>query len=412
MIKESKLFTPFAIGPLTVRNRFIRSAAFEGMCPGNNPSQMLTDYHRSVAAGGIGMTTVAYAAVSKSGLSFQHQLWLRKEVVPDLRKLTDAIHREGAAVSIQLGHCGNMSKKSVAGCLPLSPSGGFNIYSPTWTKRMTKDDIQLVVQSFADAVGIARESGFDAVEVHAGHGYLISQFLSPYTNRRKDEFGGSFENRVRFMQMVMDAVMKAARNDMAVIVKTNMRDGFKGGMEIDECLQVARILEQEGAHALVLSGGFVSKAPMYVMRGKMPIKTLTHYMKNIPLKMGVRLAGKWLIPSVPFEEAYFLKDALLFRETIKIPLIYVGGMISGTKINGVLDSGFEFVAMARALINEPDFVNRLKRESEARNQCDNSNYCIARMYSEEMACHQHINNLPRSIQNEVGENKKVKGSLE
>jgi 2,4-dienoyl-CoA reductase-like NADH-dependent reductase (Old Yellow Enzyme family) len=277
---------------------------------------------------------------------------------------------------------------------------------------MTKADIQLVVQSFADAVGIARESGFDAVEVHAGHGYLISQFLSPYTNRRKDEFGGSFENRSRFMKMVMDAVMKAARNDMAVVVKTNMRDGFKGGMEIDECLQVARILEQEGAHALILSGGFVSKAPMYVMRGKMPIKTLTHHMKNIPLKLGVRLAGKYLIPSVPFEEAYFLKDAFLFRETIKIPLIYVGGLISGTKINQVLDSGFEFVAMARALINEPDFVNRLKRESEARNQCDNSNYCIARMYSEEMACHQHINNLPRSIQNEVGENKKVKGSLE
>lgn len=407
MTKESKLFTPFSIGPLKIRNRTIRSAAFEGMCPGNNPSQMLTVYHRSVAAGGIGMTTVAYAAVCRSGLSFPHQLLLRKEVIPDLHRLTDAIHKEGAAASIQLGHCGNMSKKSVTGCIPLSPSGGLNIYSPTWTKKMTNTDIRQVVQAFADAVGIARESGFDAVEVHAGHGYLISQFLSPYTNHRNDEFGGSFENRVCFLKMVMRSVIQAAGSEMAVIVKMNMSDGFKGGMETDECLQVARVLEQEGAQALVLSGGFVSKAPMYVMRGSMPIKTLTHYMKNIPLKLSVRLGGNMLIPGLPFKEAYFLEDALKFREAVKLPLIYVGGLISGEKINKVLDSGFEFVAMARALINEPDFVNRVKRDSEAKNECDSSNYCIARMYSIEMACHQHINGLPDFIQKEVNNNKLV-----
>lgn len=362
---------------------------------------MLIDYHRSVAAGGIGMTTVAYAAVTQSGLSFPHQLWLRQEVIPDLRKLTGAVHKEGAAASIQLGHCGNMSKKSMAGKLPLSPSGGVNIYSPTWSKKMNEEDIRQVVQSFGDAVNIARESGFDAVEVHAGHGYLISQFLSPYTNKRKDEFGGSFENRCRFMKLVLRCVMQAAGNDMAVIVKMNMRDGFNGGMEIDECLRVARLLEQEGVHALVLSGGFVSKAPMYVMRGSMPLKTLSYYMKNSPLKLGVRLAGKWMIPDEPFKEAYFLEDALQFRKEVKLPLIYVGGLLSGAKINEVLDSGFEFVAMARALINEPDFVNRLKYDSEAHNLCKTSNYCIARMYTIDMACHQHLDGLPACLQEEI-----------
>ena len=405
MIKELKLFTPAVIGPVTLRNRTIRSAAFEGMCPGNSPSKMLTDYHRSVAGGGIGMTTVAYAAVSRSGLSFPHQLLLRKEVIPGLRLLTDAVHYEGAAASIQLGHCGNMSKKSVTGCTPLSPSGGLNIYSPTWSRKMTKDDIQQVIQSFADAVLIARESGFDAVEIHAGHGYLISQFLSPYTNRRNDEFGGPFENRTRFMLLVIRSVLKAAGNDMAVIVKMNMRDGFKGGMEIGECLQVARLLEKEGVHALVLSGGFVSKAPMYILRGNMPVKTLTHYMKNIPLKIGVRMAGNFMIPAVPFEEAYFLEDAQQFRKELKLPLIYVGGLISGDKINEVLDLGFEFVSMARALINEPDFVNRLKKEGDYRSRCDTSNYCIARMYSIEMACHQHIERLPACIKKEIQKNK-------
>ncbi len=399
--KESKLFTPFSIGPVRLRNRTIRSAAFEGMCPENNPSEMLTDYHRSVAAGGIGMTTVAYAAVCRSGLSFPHQLWLRKEAIPGLKKLTEAVHNEGAAASIQLGHCGNMSKKRFTGSLPLSPSGGLNIYSPTWSKKMTKTDIDSAVKSFAGAVEIAREAGFDAVEVHAGHGYLISQFLSPYTNYRKDEFGGSFENRTRFMLMAIRAVMQAAGNDMAVIVKMNMRDGFKGGMEIEEALQVARLLEQEGCHALVLSGGFVSKAPMYVMRGAMPVNSLTYYMKNRLLKLGVKFVGKFLIPAVPFKEAYFLEDALKFRQAVKLPLIYVGGLISGEKINEVLDSGFEFVSMARALINEPGFVNRLKNETDSKNQCTTSNYCIARMYSREMACHQHVSDLPACIKKEI-----------
>lgn len=121
---NSKLFTPVKLGPLTLRNRTIRSAAFESMCPGNKPSEQLLDYHRSVAAGGVGMTTVAYAAVTRSGLSFDRQLWMRPEIVSGLRRLTDAVHAEGAAASIQLGHCGNMSHKSICGCLPVGASSG------------------------------------------------------------------------------------------------------------------------------------------------------------------------------------------------------------------------------------------------------------------------------------------------
>ncbi len=406
-MNDSLLFTPASIGPVKLRNRSIRAAAFEGMCPGNNPSKMLFDYHQSVAAGGIGMTTIAYASVTRDGLSFPHQMWLRKDIIPELRKLTDAIHREGAAASIQLGHCGNMSKKSVAGRIPLSPSGGLNIYSPTWSKKMTKEEISAIAQAYGEAVKVARESGFDAIEVHAGHGYLISQFLSPYTNHRRDEFGGPLQNRARFMQMAMQHVIKAAKNDMGVIVKMNMSDGFRGGMETQECLEVARLLEQEGAHALVLSGGFVSKAPMYVMRGSMPIRSLTYYMKNIPLKMGVGMFGRFMIPSVPFKEAYFLEDALKFRQTVKIPLIYVGGLISGKKIDEVLDCGFEFVSMARALLNEPGFINRLKQDRNARNQCSNKNYCIARMYTIEMACHQHMQNLPACLAKELNIEKQI-----
>ncbi|WP_304249775.1 NADH:flavin oxidoreductase [Phocaeicola plebeius] len=399
---DSLLFTPVTLGPLTLRNRSIRSAAFESMCPGNVPSPQLLDYHRSVAVGGVGMTTVAYAAVTRSGLSFDRQLWMRPEIVPGLRELTDAVHAEGAAASIQLGHCGNMSHKSICGCLPVGASSGFNLYSPTFVRGLRADELPEMAKAYGRSVGLAREAGFDAVEIHAGHGYLISQFLSPSTNHRKDEFGGTLANRMRFMEMVMEEVMKAAGNDMAVLVKMNMRDGFRGGMELDESLQVARKLQELGAHALVLSGGFVSKAPMYVMRGEMPIRTMTHYMTCWWLKYGVRLVGKYMIPSVPFHEAYFLEDALKFREALDIPLVYVGGLVSRQKIEEVLNHGFEAVQMGRALLNEPDFVNRMRQEENARCNCRHSNYCIARMYTLDMACHQHLQEeLPPCLKKEI-----------
>lgn len=400
---DSPLFTPGKIGPLTIRNRVIRSAAFESMCPGNAPSQELLDYHQSVAAGGVGMTTVAYAAVTRSGLSFDRQLWMRKEIIPGLMLVTDAVHKEGAAASIQLGHCGNMSHRSICGQTPVGACSGFNLYSPTFVRGLKKEELPQLAKDYGKAVLLAREAGFDAVEIHAGHGYLISQFLSPYTNHRHDEFGGSLENRMRFMDMVMEEVMKAARTDIAVVVKMNMRDGFKGGMDIEESIEVAKRLQADGAHALVLSGGFVSKAPMYVMRGSMPIWTMTYYMDSWWLKWGVRLAGKWMIKDEPYKDAYFLDDAKIFLKNIKdLPLIYVGGLTSKSVTEKVLNCGFQFVQMGRALLNTPDFVNKMKTSDDYCCNCGHSNYCIARMYTLDMACHHSFNgNLPCKVKKEI-----------
>ncbi|MDD4141483.1 MAG: NADH:flavin oxidoreductase [Bacteroidales bacterium] len=404
---ESKLFTPYKLGPITLRNRTIRAAAFEGMCADNGPTDLLYNYHKSVAEGGIGMTSIAYAAVTQSGLSFPHQLWLRKDIIPGLRRITDAIHDAGAAASIQIGHCGNMSKRKVAGQLPVSASYGFNLYSPTFVRRLRKDEIFEIAKSFYSAVNLAREAGFDCVEIHAGHGYLLSQFLSKYTNHRHDEYGGSLENRMRFMTMAAEEALSAAGSDMAVIAKMNMNDGFKflGGMQEDECIQVAKRLESTGLHGLVLSSGFVSHAPMHVMCGGMPAQTMSYYEKNFMMKYLMSWFGTMMAPSVPFKEAYFYEDALKFREAVKLPLIYVGGLVSREKIDMVLDSGFEFVAMARALINDPAFVNKMKEQGNVRCDCGHSNYCIGRMYSREMACHNNIDDcLPKCIRKEIKRN--------
>ena len=389
---ENRIFQEAHIGPLTLRNRTIRSAAFESMCPGHEPSQMLYDYHTSVARGGVGMTTVAYAAVEESGLSFDRQLVMRPEIIPGLRRLTEGIHKEGAAAGIQLGHCGNMSHKEICGCIPVGASTGFNLYSPTLVRGLRRDELPALAKNFGRAVNLARESGFDSVEIHCGHGYLIDQFLNTYFNRRRDEYGGSLENRMRFMTMCMEEVMKAAGNDMAVVVKMNMRDGLKRpGTTIEESIEIAKRLQQLGTHAIVLSGGLVSATPMYVMRGEMPIHTMTHYMDKVWLKYGVRACGKMMVPTVPYQEAFFLEDALRFRQAMPdMKFIYVGGLVAGDKINEVLSHGFEAVQMARSLLNEPDFVNRLKEDPHHRCGCRHSNYCIARMYSVDMACHQHL----------------------
>lgn len=384
---RARLFEPCRLGPIELRNRTVRAAAFEGMCPGHRPSPALLAYHRAVAAGGVGMTTVAYAAVERSGLSFPHQLWLRPEVVGELRALTDAVHAEGAKASIQIGHCGNMAKPSIAGGRPIAPSARFNLYGPTWPRAMDHADIARVVESFGRAVALARDAGFDAVEVHAGHGYLISQFLSPFTNHRGDAYGGPLDRRMRFLREVIARVRAAARDDIAVIVKMNLRDGFPGGMELDDAILVARALEQEGAHALVLSGGFVSRAPMYVMRGAMPTRVMGHLMKDWLLRVGVSLFGRWLIRPVPYEECYFLEDAARVRAEVHMPLIYVGGAASRAAIDRVLARGFDAVAMARALILDPAFVRRLAEDEARTSPCDHCNYCAARIYTSSMACH-------------------------
>ena len=405
----SPVFTPVTLGPVTLRNRVIRSAAFENMAYGNAPSQDLYDYHVAVARGGVGMTTLAYASVCRSGLSFDGQLWMREEIVPGLKRITDAVHAEGAKCAIQLGHGGNMTHRATCGCTPVGASRGFNLYSPTFVRRMSVPEIDALVEDFGRAVDLARKAGFDCVEIHAGHGYLISQFLSPYTNHRRDAYGGSLANRMRLMQRVIRCVLEHAGDDLAVVVKMNMHDGFRRGMQREECLAVARELERLGVHALVLSAGFVSKAPMEVMRGAMPLRTMAYYMdprKFWWLKVLLRIFGRLMVPTVPYREDYFLEDAKEFRAAVSLPLIYVGGLVSLQGMETVLAAGFQGLQMARALVRDTDFVNRLRSGEVTCSDCGHSNYCIGRMYTLEMKCNHCVAQLPDRLRREVAQAEK------
>jgi len=401
-LQDSVLFTPYRLGQVTLRNRTIRSAAFESMGKDFSPTQQLKDYHVSVARGGIGMTTLAYAAVCRSGLSFKSQLWLRPEIVPALRDITDAIHKEGAAASIQIGHCGNMTHYSTAGQIPIGASSGFNLYAYTPVRKMRRDEIMQVSKDFGKAVRTAHAAGFDCVggarRARLPHlAVPLALYQPPTTNTAARSTTG-----MRFMRMCLEEVMNAAAaTGTSVLVKHNMYDGFKGGIEIPESIEIAREIERWKVNGIVLSGGFVSKAPMAVMRGLIPIYTMSYY-SPLWLRAFIRYCGPFMIRQFPFSECYFLEDAKKFREALQLPLIYVGGLVSREGIERALDSGFELVQMARALVNDPAFVNKLREgDAATRSECDHRNYCIARMYSVDMKCCKHCGDLPRKIREEL-----------
>ena len=400
----SEIFTPYKLGPIELRNRTIRSAAFEGMGRNNGPTEELFNYHRAVAKGGIGMTTVAYAAVCRSGISFDSQLWMREEIVPELKRLTDAVHAEGAKASIQLGHCGNMTHRRTCGQMPIGASSGFNLYSPTLHRKMNQKEIDEVVKAYGDAVRLAMKAGFDAVEIHAGHGYLISQFLSPYTNHRHDRYGGSLDNRMNFMRECIREVVKAADGKIAVTAKLNTRDGFRGGQEVDELIEVAKELRRLGVDAITLSGGFVSRAPQYVMRGEFPTKAIAHYLPASQWWLKICLyIGSWAVcPTVTFKHLFFMEDALKFKAAMPdYPFIYVGGVTTGEDARKVLENGFPLFQMGRAVLEDTDFVNKLKADENHCSGCEHSNFCIGRMYSKSMQCHKHCEDITPFLEREV-----------
>jgi 2,4-dienoyl-CoA reductase-like NADH-dependent reductase (Old Yellow Enzyme family) len=372
-------FAPAKLGPVTLRNRIIKAATFEGRTPRRLVSDDLIEFHRSVAAGGVGMTTVAYCAISPDGGTDGHQIVLREEALPGLRTLTDAIHAEGAAASAQIGHAGPVANPAGTKHPALSPSPMFTPWMRR-TRALGDADFVRVTNDFADGVAIAREAGFDAVEIHLGHNYLLSAFLSPKLNRRRDAYGGSLENRARFPRRVLRAVRDAAGDRLAVTAKLNMSDGVRGGLEPDESLAVARMLEADGVlDAIELTGGSSLSNPMYLFRGDAPVTEFAATLPQ-PIRMGFMLFGRRFLKEYPFEEAYFRADARRFRDALKMPVILLGGINKLATIRSALDEGFAFVAMARALLREPDLVNRMRAGAASEATCIHCNKCMPTIY--------------------------------
>jgi 2,4-dienoyl-CoA reductase-like NADH-dependent reductase (Old Yellow Enzyme family) len=377
----ARLLAPARLGPLTLRNRVVKAATFEGATPRGEVTGRLVDFHRRVARGGVGLTTVAYCAVAPEGRVHRHCLVLDDAIARDLRQLTDAVHEHGTAASAQIGHAGLVADSRSNRSRSVAPSRRFSAPAKGWARPLREADIARIRVDFGRAARAAREAGFDAVEVHLGHGYLLSSFLSPQLNRRHDEYGGSLENRARFSRSVVEEVRRAVGDSMAVTAKLNMTDGVKGGLQIDESIEVARLLQSDGAlDALQLTGGSSLQNAMYFFRGDVPLADMLASQPRW-VRPGLRLMAPRLFPAYPFAEGFFLPEARQFLAQLSMPLTYLGGVNRFETAASAIDEGFSFVAIGRALLREPDLVASWQAGRRTDGLCIHCNRCMPTIYT-------------------------------
>lgn len=371
-------FAPAQLGPVTLRNRFVKAATFEGVTRDHAVNDRLIDFHRTMARGGVGLTTVAYCAVTPDGCGTPNELVLTRDLVPGLRRLAYAVHAEGAAVAAQIGHAGAVAAST--GHKGISPSPLFSPLAMRRTRAATSDDIVRIVRAFGDAARVVADGGFDAIEVHLGHGYLPSEFLSPRLNKRGDDWGGPLENRAKFAREVVRVVRDAVDDRLAVTAKLNMADGVRGGLWLDESIEVGRMLEDDGClDALELTAGSSLQNPMYLFRGEAPLAEMARTMPRA-VRPGFRLMGGRFLRSYPFEEAYLLPYARQFRDALSMPLILLGGINRMETVDQALTEGFQFVALGRALLREPGLIERWRAGRMTESLCVHCNKCMATIY--------------------------------
>ncbi|MFK7976343.1 MAG: NADH:flavin oxidoreductase [Halioglobus sp.] len=386
MTESNSPFSAFKVGPLTLRNRFIKSGANEAMSKEGRPTKALVKHHRDLAAGGVGMTTVAYIAVSEIGRTLPNQLWMRPEVRDDLKVLTDAVHAEGGAISAQITHGGSFVTGMHVNQRLMSTNSGLNpagmMKANFFTRGMKAADMALVTAQFVSAAEQARDAGFDAVELHMGHGYLLNQFISPLNNRRKDEYGGSAENRVRFPAQVLKAVKEAVGNDIAVLAKINVSDGVRRGADVNDAIVTAKALEAAGADMLVLSGGRNVESTWFMFGSNMNREAVGAMLREQKDWLAAYMIGMVAKtePQVAFKEMYFLEYSREIRKAVQLPLAYLGGVKSLANAEQVVGEGFECVVLARALLHEPALVSKFQSGELKESGCDNCNACVAYIY--------------------------------
>lgn len=378
----AQAFTPILLGPIRLRNRFVKAGTFEGMVFENQATVALARHHAEIVRGGTALTTTGYVAVSPNGRTFQQEMYLCEENIASAAALTRAVHEAGGLISLQLGHCGAMTRTPQQGQRrPGAPSKTLNLYGAMVgalrARELSEQEMRRIADEFVHSAELAVRAGFDAIELHMGHGYLLSQFLSPLTNKRTDKYGGSVENRIRFPAEVAERVLERVGSRLAVLAKFNVRDGARGGVEVDDAVALAKRLERVGLHALIMTGGFTPYSPMYLFRGESPVESMLRTESSRWNRFLLRLGGKTAFRSMPFSELYFLEHARKVRAATQIKLGLLGGVRRLDNVGTAMSEGFDLIVMGRPLIAEPNLVNRFASGYDGPSLCTNCNQCVA-----------------------------------
>jgi 2,4-dienoyl-CoA reductase-like NADH-dependent reductase (Old Yellow Enzyme family) len=347
------LFEGSTIKGLSLPNRFVRSATWEGMAGDDGScTGKLVNLMVELARGEVGLIITGHSFVSREGQAGPWQLGVYSDdLLPGLACMVDAVHRAGGKIILQLAHAGYYGANHLTGLEPLGPSILELVDAPQ-CRMMTKEDIQIVCTAFARAARLAKRAGFDGIQIHAAHGFLLSEFLSPFFNRRSDEYGGSVENRARILLEVLENVKKAVRDSWPVIVKINSEDFVDGGLTVEDMVRVCALLEKAGVDAIEMSGGTIHASGRFS-----------------PARMGVL--------ETPEEEVYYRDAATLYKEKIKVPLILVGGIRSFEVAEKLVADGLaDYISLCRPLIREPALVKRWKAGDRRKATCQSDNRCF------------------------------------
>lgn len=347
------LFEMTKLGNVELQNRFVRSATWEGLAgPGGYATERLTRVLMDLAKGGVGLIITGHSYISEEGQAGPFQLGIyHDDQIPGCKQLSSAVHQTGGKIVMQLAHAGCRAASKLTGRPPIGPSA-MEMEGHVYCSEMTREEIRKVARAFGKAAARAKEAGFDGVQIHAAHGYLLSQFLSPFFNKRQDEYGGSVENRTRMLMDAVEAVRKSVGNNFAVLIKINSEDFLDGGFTVTDMITTAQLLEQKGVEAIELSGGtFYSGA-------------------YSPSRVEKATTCK-------DEEVYYLSAATRYKEKIRTPLILVGGIRSYDVAEKLVTEGTaDYIALCRPLISEPGLVNRWKSGDTNRAACRSDNLCF------------------------------------
>ena len=347
-----KLFETTQINGMTLSNRFVRSATYEGMAnPDGSASPRLIDMMVKLAEGGVALIITGCSSVQKEGRAFPLQLEVHSDdMLPGLSQMTNAVHKAGGRIAMEIVHGGAETTPELIGQTPMGPSAlhGENGFT---CREMTPKEITDVVQAFGQAAARAKKAGFDAVQLHAAHGYLLSEFLSPFFNRRTDSYGGSVKNRARMVLETYRSVRDAVGGQYPVMIKLNNTDSIEGGVGVEDMLQTATMLAEAGIDSIEVSGG----------------TTTALFLGNPEASWG----------KIAPAEAYWREAAMRLKKTVHVPVMLVGGIRSYEVAAKLVEDGVaDYISMSRALIREPDLVKRWKSGNTEKAACVADNACM------------------------------------
>lgn len=377
-----RCFSPASLNGLQLKNRFIKAGTFEGMTPGGKITPNLQQFHERIAQGGAAMTTIGYCAIENDGRLNQNMLYMHEGIRSPMARMIESLHALGCKVSGQMGYGGGFSKNTqMDRNRPLGPSFGINMLGVAqgmfFCDGMNKSDIDALIKSYQRAAVFMKSVGFDCLEIHMGHGYGLCQFMSPKTNRRSDEYGGTLENRMRLPRQVLEAVRQAVGDKFPLIAKISLTEGVKGGLSYEDAIDIAKMLDNAGIDGIITSGGTSTMNPMIMFRGDNMLQPMLKAEKSPLMRMMLRLSGPKIFKNYPYEELYFLEQAKRVREAVKCNLIYVGGASTNESFSTLMNEGFDFIQLGRTLLSDPDLPINAKQSPHYKSRCLHCNECVA-----------------------------------